>query len=107
MMGLLGIVLLVQLVTGALMVVGEPQRALLSFSFWLKMFLVAAGAIAAAVWQNTLKHNEYQWDQMLAKRRSVKSLAIVALLMWVAVVILGRLIAYDYVWGSWSLNPKA
>ena len=33
----------VLLVTGALMVVGEPARELLSFSFWLKMSLVAIG----------------------------------------------------------------
>ena len=38
--------LLVQLITGVLMVVGEPVRALLSFSFWLKMFLVAVGTFA-------------------------------------------------------------
>src|SRR5438067_842111 len=32
--------LCVMLVTGILMVVGEPARELLAFSFWLKMFLV-------------------------------------------------------------------
>src|SRR3989449_4491089 len=35
--------LLVLLITGVSMVVGEPVRALLSFSFWLKMFFVAVG----------------------------------------------------------------
>jgi hypothetical protein len=23
-------------------------------------------------------------------------------LIWICIIILGRLIAYDYVWGSWS-----
>ena len=27
--------------------------------------------------------------------------------IWVGIVVLGRLIAYDNVWGSWSLSPKA
>jgi hypothetical protein len=99
--------LLVQLLTGVLMVVGEPQRALLSLSFWLKMLLVAAGSLAAAFWQISLKANEYRWEQRLAKGRTVKSLAILALLIWIGIVILGRLIAYDYIWGSWSLTPKA
>ena len=83
--------LLVLLITGISMVVGEPVRALLSFSFWLKMSLVAVGALI----------------QTLVNRRSVKWLTIVTLLMWVGIVILGRLIAYDYVWGSWSLKPGA
>ena len=99
--------LLVLLVTGISMVVGEPVRALLSFSFWLKMFFVAVGTLIAAILQITLKSNEQHWEQTLVNRRSVRSLAILTLLIWVGIVILGRLIAYDYVWGSWSLKPTA
>jgi len=99
--------LLVLLVTGISMVVGEPVRALLSFSFWLKMFLVAVGTLIAAILQITLKSNEHHWEQTLVNRRAVRSLAIMTLLIWVGIVILGRLIAYDYVWGSWSLRPTA
>ncbi|PYS01427.1 MAG: hypothetical protein DMG15_22720 [Acidobacteria bacterium] len=95
--------LLVLLITGISMVVGEPVRALLSFSFWLKMFLVALGTLIATFLQITAKRNE----QTLVNRRTVKSLAILTLLIWVGIVILGRLIAYDYVWGSWSLKPTA
>jgi len=28
-------------------------------------------------------------------------------LIWVCIIILGRLIAYDHVWGSWSPATKA
>ena len=35
------------LVTGLLMVIGEPVRELVTFSFWLKMALVAIGALVA------------------------------------------------------------
>ena len=98
--------LVVLLVTGISMVIGEPVRALLSLSFWLKMFLVAVGAIVAGLLQMSMKSNEPHWEQTLVNRRTVKSLAIVTLLIWVGIVILGRLIAYDYVWGSWSLKPR-
>ena len=98
--------LLVLLVTGVLIVVGEPVRELLSFSFWLKMFLVAVGALIAAILRITLKSNEHHWEQTPVNR-FVKSLAILTLLIWVGIVILGRLIAYDYVWGGWSLAPRA
>src|SRR5215468_1883560 len=49
--------LCVLLATGVLMVIGEPARELLAFSFWLKMFLVAVGSVIAAVFQWTLKRN--------------------------------------------------
>jgi uncharacterized protein DUF6644 len=99
--------LCVLLATGLLMVIGEPARELLAFSFWLKMFLVAVGTVSAAVFQISLRRNELDWEQSLAKRRTTKLLAVATLLIWVCIVILGRLIAYDHIWGSWSRSPKA
>jgi hypothetical protein len=99
--------LCVLLATGILMVIGEPARELLAFSFWLKMFLVAVGTLIAAIFQRALRKNESHWEESVVKQRSTKSLAILTLLIWVSIVILGRLIAYDHVWGSWSHAPKA
>ena len=98
--------LVVLLVTGALMIIGEPRRELLSFSFWLKMSLVIVGTIIAAIFKMTLKSNEPRWEQK-GKARSVKWLAILTLLIWISIVVLGRLIAYDHIWGSWSFGPIA
>ena len=95
------------LATGILMVVGEPVRELLTFSFWLKMFLVAVSTLTAAIFQITLRTHEQQWEETLVKRRSIQWLAILTFLIWVCVIILGRLIAYDHVWGSWSPATKA
>ena len=78
------------LLTGVVMVVGEPERELLAFSFWLKMMLVVLGAAAT----------------FMLQRRSSRALAVMTLLIWTSVVVLGRLIAYDYVWGSWSTLIK-
>src|SRR5882757_6316949 len=47
--------LCVLLATGLLMVIGEPVRELVTFSFWLKMFLVAVGTVIAATFQITLR----------------------------------------------------
>src|SRR5262249_44904921 len=99
--------LCVLLATGIVMVIGEPARELLAFSFWLKMFLVGLGTLIAAFFQIALRKNEAYWESSITKRRSTKSLAIFTLLIWVAIVFLGRLIAYDHVWGSWSHAPKA
>ncbi len=97
--------LLVLLVTGVLMVIGEPVRELMSFSFRVKMALVAVGAVTAFAFQASLKKDETRWERTLADRPAVRTLAILTLLVWAAIVILGRLIAYDYVWGG--LSPLA
>ena len=83
--------LVVLLVTGALMVIGEPARELLAFSFWLKMGLVVLGTLLT--W----------W----AGRTNARGLTVITLLVWIAIIFLGRLIAYDHIWGSWSGSTKA
>src|SRR5579863_4330242 len=46
------------LVTGVLMVIGEPVRELVTFSFWLKMCLVAVGTLIAIVFRIALRKHE-------------------------------------------------
>jgi uncharacterized protein DUF6644 len=94
------------LVTGILMVIGEPVRELVTLSFWLKMTLVAIGAVVATIFQQTLRRHEQHWEDTLVHRRSIKLLAIVTFLIWVCIIVLGRLIAYDHVWGSWSPSER-
>ncbi|HSR08187.1 MAG TPA: DUF6644 family protein [Bryobacteraceae bacterium] len=85
------------LATGILLVIGEPVRELVTFSFWLKMFLVALSTVIAVNFQHKLG----------ADRQPIKWLALAAFLIWACIIILGRLIAYDHVWGSWSPSTKA
>jgi hypothetical protein len=99
--------LCVLLATGALMVIGEPVRELVTVSFWIKMVLVAVGTLVAGVFQLSLRRHEQDWEDTISGRASIKWLAILTFLIWVAIIILGRLIAYDHVWGSWSPAKKA
>jgi hypothetical protein len=94
------------LVTGLLLVIGEPVRELVTFSFWAKMCLVAVGTLVAATFQIALRKHEQRWEETLVHSRTVKILAILTLLLWVCIIFLGRLIAYDHVWGSWSPSEK-
>jgi uncharacterized protein DUF6644 len=95
------------LATGILMVIGEPVRELVTFSFWLKMSLVAVSTLIAAVFQISLRKKERHWEEILIHRRSIQGLAILTFVIWACIIILGRLIAYDHVWGSWSPATKA
>jgi hypothetical protein len=90
------------LVTGALMVIGEPVRELVTVSFWLKMFLIIVGTVVAAIFLRTLRNNEQRWEDEITKRLSIKLMAIFTLLIWLAIIVLGRMIAYDHLWGTWS-----
>jgi uncharacterized metal-binding protein len=90
------------LATGLLMVVGEPVRELITFSFWLKMFLVAVGTVIAVVFQRAVRKRDVQ-----PAGAPLKALAVVTFLIWACIIVLGRLIAYDHVWGSWSPAPRS
>jgi len=88
--------------TGTLLIISEPTRELLAFSFWLKMTLLAIGVAVAVVFTLTVRAHEDQWDEALIKRAPVRAMAVVTLLVWAGVIVCGRLIAYDHVWGALS-----
>lgn len=91
--------------TGVTMVIGEPARELVSFSFWAKMALLAVGLLAVILFQNHLSAHRSQWEADLVARPLTKLLAGVTLLVWIGVIVMGRLIAWDArIWGS--LSPQ-
>ncbi len=92
------------LATGLLIILCEP-RALVTFSFWAKMTLVAIGALVAWLFQRSVRARAAAWEDDLVRRGPVKAMAIFALVIWVGVIFLGRFIAYDQVWGK--LSPSA
>jgi len=92
------------LATGLLIILCEP-RALVTFSFWLKMALVAIGALVAWLFRRSVRAHAESWDATLVRRRPVKAMAVIALVIWVAIIFLGRFIAYDQIWGR--LSPSA
>ncbi len=93
--------------TGLLMIIGEPERELVTFSFWAKMVLVALGTAIAFVFQRSLRVHGPDWEESLTQRNSVKVMAVMTLLLWLAIIFLGRLIAYDHVWGPLSPSTRA
>ena len=95
------------LASGGLLIVAEPVRELVTFSFWLKMVFVAVLTVLAAVFQASVTRGEDRWEQALVRRRSVRLTAILIFLVLGCIIILGRLIAYDHIWGHLSPATKA
>lgn len=87
--------------TGLLMIIAEPVRELVTFSFWAKMTLVAVGVTIALVFQRSVRAHP-DWEHEIGARAPVRALAIATPLVWLAIVFLGRFIAYDHIWGPLS-----
>ena len=95
------------LASGGLLIVAEPVRELVTLSFWLKMVFVAALTALAAAFQVSVRRDDQQWERTLARRRSVRLTALLVFLVLGCIILLGRLIAYDHIWGHLSPATKA
>lgn len=88
------IALAVLLLTGCIMVIGEPNRVLHNSNFWLKMILVVVGVgVTFLVSQPVLSPKfdiESAWW-----RFGAKPAAWLSLLLWIVIIFIGRWIAYS------------
>jgi hypothetical protein len=82
--------------------IGEPVRQVTALSFWLKMSLLAIGIASALYFGRTVAASAAAVDPVPTRGARVVAVATIAL--WVAIVFLGRFIAYDVeIWESWHL----
>jgi uncharacterized membrane protein SirB2 len=96
--------LVVMAATGLLLVIGEPVRQVTATSYWLKMTLLAAAITSAALFGRAQKGAVADAAGAVPSS-SIKLAAIGTLVLWLAIIFLGRAIAYDVeVWGAWSLT---
>jgi hypothetical protein len=89
--------------TGLILVAGEPVREFSTLSFWMKMLLVATGVTSTALYGRSLRSAA----RLAPGQFSVgaKAASVFIMVLWLAVIFLGRAIAYDKeVWGSLSLR---
>jgi hypothetical protein len=95
------------LASGGLLVIAEPVRELITISFWMKMLCVAILTALAIAFQVSVAKEAQQWEQVLVKRPGVRLAALLVLVVLGCIILLGRLIAYDHIWGHLSPAPKA
>ncbi|MGZ5159268.1 MAG: DUF6644 family protein [Burkholderiales bacterium] len=84
----------VLLVTGIIMIVGEPVRSLENPVFQLKMALVLSAIAITLGYQAPLKKNPVFWHVSGAHRVAAVVLALLSFIVWVSIVLAGRWIAY-------------
>jgi hypothetical protein len=86
--------LIVLLVSGAVLIVGEPGRSLTNSVFQLKMVLLLAAIACTLLLQRPLRTNAMFWESTAGARAGGKLIAVVSLGLWSAIIFAGRWIAY-------------
>ena len=96
-------VLLILLLTGSLLIIGEPRRSLLNSTFYLKMALLVVAILLTAVLQGSIASSSASWEKDRSRRTAgkvtagkilAKILATASLLVWCGILFAGRWIAY-------------
>ena len=88
--------------TGLVLAIGEPLRQATALSFWLKMSLLAIGIASALYFGRTIAASAAGADPVVSG--GARFVAVATIMLWVAIVFLGRWIAYDVeIWESWHL----
>lgn len=87
-------VLLVLLITGSLLIIGEPRRSLLNSTFYLKMALLAVAIVLTAWLQWSLSSSPNFWDKNRGRRMAGRLAATLSIVVWCGILFAGRWIAY-------------
>jgi hypothetical protein len=87
-------VLVVLLITGGLLIIGEPRRSLLNATFYIKMALLAVAILLTAWLQWSVSSSPNVWDRDRGRRLAGQLAASVSILVWCGILFAGRWIAY-------------
>ena len=87
--------LLVLLATGSLMIVGEPRRALLNQTFYIKMAAVLLAIGVTLILRQTVAADPDFWQATRGRRAFCKGGAALSILLWAGIILAGRWIAYS------------
>src|ERR1700733_2247424 len=89
--------LVVLLLSGSTLIIGEPDRSLRNPAFILKMSMLVAVLVLTLLFQRGLRHSDRFWESSSGRRIGGRLIAAASLVFWVGIVFAGRWIAYIHV----------
>jgi hypothetical protein len=90
--------LAVLLITGLIQTLVEPVRQFVTPAFWAKMSMIVVVATMTALYARAVHRNAPRWDAASSRPWHAKVFAVLSTLLWLAVIVCGRFIAY-----TWSM----
>jgi hypothetical protein len=88
--------LAVLLFTGFIQTVAEPVRQFVTPMFWTKMMLIIVVATMTVLYAKAVRRNAPVWDAASSRPARAKVFAILSTLLWLAIIVCGRFIAYTW-----------
>jgi len=89
----LWIALLVLLITGSILVLGEPNRSVVNPAFLFKMFMLAIVVALTLFFIAPVREDENYWSGP-GRAAMGKVIAAISIGIWIAIIFAGRWIAY-------------
>lgn len=86
--------LIVLLISGCMLIVGEPVRELINPIFWLKMLMIVITVIVSMRYHNSVLRKAAILDTDASGSASIRRNAVLLLILWCVVMAGGRWIAY-------------
>jgi hypothetical protein len=87
-------ILLILLLTGSLLIIGEPRRSLINPTFYLKMALLVIAILLTVCLQRGSASSPSFWDRDRGHRIASRLMATASIAVWCGILFAGRFIAY-------------
>jgi hypothetical protein len=88
------VTLVVLLLSGTILIIGEPSRSLENPAFQFKMSCLVVAMIVTAILQRPLRREPGYWEASSGRKLLGGLIAVASICLWVSIVFAGRWIAY-------------
>jgi hypothetical protein len=89
--------LCVLLLTGAIQTIAEPVRQFVTPAFWAKMVMILIVVAMTSTFVRKVRISAARWDEAGARPANARAFAISSSLLWIMIIVCGRLIGYTWV----------
>ncbi len=90
----LWVFLVILLVTGSLLIIGEPERSLLNPAFFWKMAMLFTVIVLTVVIAKPLRSDASFWEASVTRALAGRLIALASIALWSGIIFAGRWIAY-------------
>lgn len=98
--------MVISAVTGLLLLYGQPMRFYPNFYFWIKNVLMVLAAVNIWYFHTKTYQTVEEWNTDPTPPFAARLAGIVSIVLWAAIVIIGRMIAYPGLVPQWWLDLR-